>query len=85
MSKKVRVIQYGLGPIGSAMARHVVERQGLDLVAGIDVDPTKVGQDVGQIIGLDRLLGFKVADSLSTAMAQTEADVVLHTLSLIHI
>ena len=81
MSKKVRVIQYGLGPIGSAMARHVVERQGLDLVAGIDVDPTKVGQDVGQIIGLDRLLGFKVADSLSTAMAQTEADVVLHTTS----
>lgn len=29
----IRVAQYGLGPIGSAMARHVVERDGIKLVA----------------------------------------------------
>lgn len=28
MAAKIRVIQYGLGPIGSAMARHVLEREG---------------------------------------------------------
>ena len=32
------------------MARHVVEREGLALVGGVDVDPSKVGQDVGQVI-----------------------------------
>ena len=52
MRDKVRVIQYGLGPIGSAVARHVVERPGLELVGCVDIDPAKVGQDVGQAVGL---------------------------------
>jgi hypothetical protein len=81
MSNGVRVIQYGLGPIGSAMARHVVDRDGLDLVAGIDIHPTKVGKDVGEVIGLGRPLGFAVAERLAQALAQAEADVVLHTTS----
>jgi hypothetical protein len=81
MSNGVRVIQYGLGPIGSAMARHVVDRDGLDLVAGIDIHPTKVGKDVGEVIGLGRPLGFAVAERLAEALAQAEADVVLHTTS----
>jgi 4-hydroxy-tetrahydrodipicolinate reductase len=81
MSDKVRVIQYGLGPIGSAMARHVLDRQGLDLVGGIDIDPAKVGNDVGHVINVGRYLGFKVVDGLSAALDRSEADVVLHTTS----
>jgi 4-hydroxy-tetrahydrodipicolinate reductase len=81
MTKEFRVIQYGLGPIGSAVARHVVERAGLDLVGGVDIDPAKVGQDVGQVIGLDRPLGFAVAEKLEMALTTSEADVALHTTS----
>jgi len=58
MSEKVRAIQYGLGPIGCAVARHAAEREGLVLVGGVDVDPAIVGQDVGTVIGLGRPLGF---------------------------
>jgi hypothetical protein len=79
MSNAVRVIQYGLGPIGSAVARHVVERAGLELVGGVDIDPAKVGQDVGGAIGLGRPLGFVVAEKL--AQVKADADVVLHTTS----
>ena len=81
MSDSTRVIQYGLGPIGSATARHVIERAGLDLVAGIDIDPAKIGKDVGDAIGLGRSMGFAVVETLSEALAQSEADVVLHTTS----
>lgn len=63
------------------MARHVVERPGLRLVAGIDIDPAKVGKDVGEVIQLGNPLGIKVADTLSGALAHSEADVVLHTTS----
>ncbi len=79
MSDTVRVIQYGLGPIGSAVARHVVERAGLELVGGVDIAPSKVGQDVGEAIGLGRPLGFVVAEKL--AQVEGDADVVLHTTS----
>jgi len=78
MPNAIRVIQYGLGPIGSAVARHVTERAGLELVGGVDIDPAKVGQDVGEAIGLGRPLGFVVVEKLAQIDA---ADVVLHTTS----
>jgi hypothetical protein len=81
MSSTTRVIQYGLGPIGGAMARHVLERGGLSLVGGIDIDPGKVGRDVGEVIGLGRTLGFGVVKTLGEALSRSEADVVLHTTS----
>jgi len=81
MMDKIRVIQYGLGPIGSAVARHVVERAGLELVGGVDVDPAKVGRVVGEVIGLDRPLDFPVTARLAETLARTPADVVLHTTS----
>ncbi len=81
MPDKIRVIQYGLGPIGSAVARHVVERKGVELVGGVDVDPEKLGRDVGRVVGLERPLGFTVAATLAEAQGLADADVVLHTTS----
>ena len=81
MSNSIRVIQYGLGPIGSAVARHVVEREGLELVGGVDIDPAKVGKDLGEVIGLGRPLGFPVAANLKAALTRAQADVVMHTTS----
>lgn len=81
MSQQVRVIQYGLGPIGCAVARHAAEREGLVLVGGVDVDPAIVGQDVGTVIGLGRPLGFATDARLADVLARTAADVVLHTTS----
>jgi len=79
MSEKIRVIQYGLGPIGSGVACHVVERTGLELVGGVDIDPAKVGRDVGDVIGLGRDLGFPVTKTLGEILGRTGADVVIHT------
>jgi len=79
MPDAIRVIQFGLGPIGVAVARHITERAGLELVGGVDIAPSKVGQDVGQAIGLGRALGFPVVARLADVRAG--ADVVLHTTS----
>jgi len=81
MPDNIRVIQYGLGPIGSAMARQVVAREGLELIGGVDIDPAKIGQDAGQIIGLNRSLGFPVSEKLEQVLERMDADVVLHTTS----
>ena len=35
MTQDIRVIQYGPGPIGAAVARQLVERQGVELVGGV--------------------------------------------------
>ncbi len=79
MPDVIRVIQYGLGPIGSAIARHVLERRGVELVGAVDVDPQKVGRDVGEVIGAARPLGFSVCARLADVLAQTPAHVAIHS------
>ncbi len=81
MAETIRVVQYGLGPIGCAVARHVVERDGLELVGAVDIDPAKVGRDAGLVIGLSHPIGFPVVARLAEAMAATEADVAVHSTS----
>ncbi len=81
MEKKIRVVQFGLGPIGCAAARLVTERNNLELVGAVDIDPAKIGQDIGNVIGLERTLGRVVTGSLADALAAHPADVVLHMTS----
>ncbi|MGQ9525485.1 MAG: NAD(P)H-dependent amine dehydrogenase family protein [Armatimonadota bacterium] len=75
----MRVVQYGLGPIGCLMAEMVARREGLELVGAIDIDPEKVSRDVGDVAGLDRPLGVKVSDDAGAVLADTRPDVVLHS------
>ncbi len=81
MTERIRVLQYGLGPIGCAVARYAAERPDLELVGGVDIDPAKVGRDMGEVIGLGRPLGFPVAATLAQFLGQGEADIALHTTS----
>jgi 4-hydroxy-tetrahydrodipicolinate reductase len=60
------------------MARHVLERSGLELVGGVDVDPVKVGRDLGMVLGLSCSLGLAVVEDLGQVLLRTTADVALH-------
>ncbi len=73
----IRVLHFGLGPIGAAVAQEVLVRPGLKTVGAIDIDPTKVGRDVGEVIGLESRLGVKVWDDAARAVKKLKADVVV--------
>ena len=78
MSAPLRVVQFGLGPIGQACARLVLDRPQLALVGALDLDPDRVGKDVGEV--LDRgAVGAMVRDDAAAALAEWAPDVVLHT------
>src|SRR5438552_8563826 len=72
--QRVTVAQYGIGPIGAEIARLLLTKPWIKLVAAVDIDPKKIGRDVGEVIGLNKALGGKV-----TAELQTKADVVCHS------
>jgi 2,4-diaminopentanoate dehydrogenase len=72
----IRVMHVGLGPIGAAVVRQVATRQGLRVVGGVDLDPAKVGRDLGEVVGLDRRLRLKVQPDLRAAIKTTKPDVV---------
>ncbi|MBV9866700.1 MAG: hypothetical protein JO316_15205 [Abitibacteriaceae bacterium] len=73
----IRVMHFGLGPIGCAVARQVANRRDFKIVGGIDVDPAKVGQDVGDVIGLERKVRAKVAADAAAALETLKPDIVV--------
>lgn len=77
-TKQVRVILYGLGPIGAACARVLAMRpQEYKFVGAVDLDPAKVGQDIAQVIGLPEPTGVRVSDKAGRVLAK-DADLVVH-------
>jgi 4-hydroxy-tetrahydrodipicolinate reductase len=47
----VPIVLFGLGAIGLEVARAARARAGLRIVAAVDVDPGKVGRDLGEVCG----------------------------------
>jgi len=79
-AKKTRVVLYGLGAIGIRTAEAVLARSDLKVVGAVDIDPDKIGEDVGELIGGDRI-GVAVTDDSAALFQAVEAEVVLHTTS----
>src|SRR5881296_2980330 len=73
----IRVMHYGLGPIGAAIVRQVAARPGFKIVGAIDIDPTKVGRDLGDVVGLSRRLGVKVSADAGKALKSAKPDIVV--------
>ncbi len=73
----IRVLFYGLGPIGAAVARQVASRKGFQIVGAVDIDRAKIGLDLGQVIGLDKKLRVRVTNDAVGAIKAGKPDVAV--------
>ncbi len=76
----IRVVQFGLGPIGSACANVLLHKEStgmVKLVGAIDIDPAKAGRTVGSLLCRDSTVS--VSGNASDVLARTRPDVVIHT------
>src|SRR6516225_4589204 len=73
----IRVMHFGLGPIGAAIAKQVATRPGFRIVGAIDIDPAKVDRDLAEIVGLPRRLGVKVSPDAAKALKKAKPDIVV--------
>ena len=81
MKKKIRAIQYGIGPIGASILKLMREKEAIEIIGAIDNDPAKIGKDLGEVIGAsDAPWGVKVSGDARGVLEQS-ADVVMHTTS----
>ena len=67
---------YGVGPIGSLIAKLAL-RRGFNVVAAIDIDPGKVGRDLSSLLGLERELGVVVSDDPGV-LEEARPEIVFH-------
>jgi 2,4-diaminopentanoate dehydrogenase len=73
----IKVLHFGLGPIGIGVVKQVAQRKGFKIVGAVDIDPGKVGKDLGEIAGLNRQLRVKVASDAKKAIKAAKPDVVV--------
>jgi hypothetical protein len=76
----VPVVAYGLGPIGLKLLQQVMDHAPAraSVVAAVDIDPDKVGLDIGVLLGGQRV-GVKVSADLDIGSSPGDATgVVLH-------
>jgi hypothetical protein len=73
----IKVLHVGLGPIGAAVVCQVAQRKGLRIVGAADIDPAKVGRDLGDVAGVGRSLRVKVSGDLKKAIKSARPDVVV--------
>jgi 4-hydroxy-tetrahydrodipicolinate reductase len=77
MKRPLRVIQYGLGAMGSVMAKMILEKRDLKLVGAIVHREEENGKDVGELIGLKKKTGVKATTDAAKLFKSAKADVVL--------
>jgi 4-hydroxy-tetrahydrodipicolinate reductase len=70
-------VQFGIGPIGSRIA-NAAHETGFEFVGAVDIDPEKVGADLGDVAGFNERTSVEVTDEPERALA-AEPDIVFHS------
>lgn len=79
--KKIRVVQFGVGPIGASIARLMRQKATLEIVGAVDKDPAKAGRDLGEVTGApDAPWGVTISSESQTVL-EKPVDIVVHSTS----
>ena len=76
---KIKIAQFGLGPIGIEPLKLAATKPWATIVGGIDIDPAKVGRSLADITGVAALKRAKVYASLDELLKRSKPDVIFHT------
>jgi len=76
---RIKIAQFGLGPIGLETLKLAATKPWAEIVGGVDIDPAKIGQDLGVLTGVKGLRGRLVWASLEELLAHCRPQVIFHT------
>ena len=77
MQKRVKIAQFGLGPIGLECLKLASTKSWAEVIGAVDIAPGKLGADLGRLTGRKSLRGMGVVGSLDDLPQKPE--LVLHT------
>ena len=77
--ENVRIVLFGVGAMGTRIAKFLLKKKGVEIVGTIDVAKEKIGKDLGEILGINKRLGIKVSNNPDDVLSKANADVVVHS------
>jgi 4-hydroxy-tetrahydrodipicolinate reductase len=81
MKNKIKVVQFGCGPIGCRVVQYASQRPDIEIVGAIDIDKNMTGRDLGHVADLNKKLGVIVSGDADLTLSKTKPDVVFLTTS----
>jgi len=75
---KVKVILYGVGEVGGRIAKHLLEKDGIEIVGAIDLAKDKICKDLSEVLGLNKRLGVQISDNPDIVLSEVKSDIVVH-------
>lgn len=79
--EEVKTVLYGVGAVGSLIAKALLEKEGLKVVGAVDVAKDKIGKDLSEVLGLKGKLGITIIDNVDKLFSTTKADIAIHATS----
>ena len=79
--RNIRAVLCGVGAVGALIAKHLIEKQGIEIVAAVDTDPQKLNKDLGEILKLQTRTGIMITDNVIEALKKTRPDIAIHATS----
>jgi hypothetical protein len=78
-SMKIKVAQFGLGPIGIETLKLAATKPWADIVGAVDIDPKKIGRSLTEVTGVPGLESRRVFGTFAELAEQHRPDLVLHS------
>lgn len=75
--ESIKVIICGLGAMGSGMAKMLLQKKGIEIVAAVDSYEGKVGKDLSEVLGVGEKLNVKISGDFYKAIGEAKADIVI--------
>jgi len=76
---KIKIAQFGLGPIGVETLKLAATKPWAKIVGGVDIDPQKIGRSLTELTSIRGLEKCRVYASFGELLKKSRPDVVLHT------
>jgi hypothetical protein len=76
---KIAIAQFGLGPIGLETLKFAATMPWAEIIGAIDIDPIKIGQDLGELTQTRALRGRRVYGSLEKLLRHRKPHLIFHT------
>jgi len=76
---KIKVAQFGLGPIGIETLKLAATKPWIEIVGGIDIDPDRIGRPLSEITGDNSIRNANVFRTVGELTARVKPDLIFHT------
>jgi 4-hydroxy-tetrahydrodipicolinate reductase len=75
----IKVIQFGLGPIGNKITSILLEKKNIRITGAVDISDNLIGKDIGILAGLPYTTGIKVVKTIKEISSKEKADIAVLT------